>query len=728
MGGGVAICGPMRALLAAFTLIASALGGAASGNGAAAQPFGGPPPPPAAVVKTPHVTAELLPETAGAAPGGTVHIALRQVIKRGWHTYWRNPGDSGEATEVRWTLPRGWTAGPIVWPAPERKAIGPKGSQLVDYGFEDEVLLAVPITVPAEARPGETVRLTANTFWLVCEQVCVPEQAALYVDLPVTAGRPEPHPRHGRAVAEALADAPKPSGLEAGVRLEGGRLRLAVTGEPLGTADPAGAWFYPFSGSVIDHARPQSAERGPEGLTLSLTPSPGVLADGLTGPVEGVLVTEGGAWELAAEPGRALAGAAGLGPVRAGGDGLGLLAAIGLALLGGLVLNLMPCVFPVLGIKAAALVEQAHAPRAARLHGLAFGAGVLLTFLALAGALLGARATGQAIGWGFQLQSPGVTAGLALLMLLVALNLLGVFSLGGSVQNAGAGLASRRGLAGAFFTGALAVVVAAPCTAPFMGVAVGWALTQPPAAALLVFAALGAGLAAPFVGLSFAPGLLRRLPRPGPWMTRLRRVLSVPMFLAAAWLAWVYLRLAGREPALALLGVAATLIALAWFWGHRQRRGQRADWIMVAAALLLVASPAIGLINGRTGGRVGPEAPARMATEAWSPARLAALRAEGRPVFVNFTADWCVTCKLNERVALSDRKVAEAFARTGAVHLTADWTARDADIAQALAAQGRSGVPLYLLYPANGGEPVVLPQLLTAGAVARALETSAGRS
>ncbi|MBW3616996.1 MAG: thioredoxin family protein [Proteobacteria bacterium] len=678
---------------------------------------------PVKVARTPHVTAELLPETAGAAPGGTVHIALRQVIKPGWHTYWRNPGDSGEPTEVRWTLPPGWSAGPIVWPAPERQAIGPEGSQLVNYGYEREVLLPVPITVPADARPGETVRLSARAFWLVCEQVCVPEQAELWVDLPVAAGRPAPHPQHGRAVARTLAEAPKPSGLEATTRIENGRLKLAVVGAPLRQAELAGAWFYPYSGSVIDHAEPQTVDRGPEGLTLSMAPSPGVQADGAPETVEGVLVAGGRAWEVAAESGPGLAGASGLGAPRGPAGELSLPLAIGLALLGGLVLNLMPCVFPVLGMKAAGLAGHAHEPRAAQLHGAAFGAGVLTTFLALAGVLLALRAAGEAAGWGFQLQSPGVVAGLALLMLLVGMNLSGAFHLGGSVQNAGAELASRRGLAGAFFTGALAVVVAAPCTAPFMGLAIGWAVTQAPAVALAVFAALALGFAAPFVALSFAPGLLRRLPRPGPWMGRLRRWLAAPMYAAAAWLGWVYWRQTDRGWELVVL--AGVLAALGWLWGHRQRRGERAPWAPVAAAVVLAALPISNLIQG--GRRTAPVGGGPvMASQAWSPTRVAALRAEGRPVFVNFTADWCVTCKVNERAALADRGVAEAFKRSGVVHLTADWTRRDGVIAAALAEQGRSGVPLYLLYPAGGGAPVVLPQLLTPGALVRALEGAGG--
>jgi thiol:disulfide interchange protein DsbD len=702
----------MRAVLVAIALAAALWGGDGK-----AQP---PPARPAAVVKTSHVTAELIPETAGVRPGGTVHVALRQKIIPGWHTYWRNPGDSGEATRVAWTLPAGWLAGEIVWPTPERQPIGP----LVNYGYEKEVILPMAVTAPADARPGETVRLTVNAFWLVCEEICVPEEAALFVDLPVTAGGPPAHPE-GRAVSRALAAAPMSGSVRGAARLEGGRLILAAAGAPLRGARGEGAYFFPFDGSLIDHAKAQRIERGPEGLTLSLEPGYALAAaGGINAPVEGVLVTDGRAYQISAAPGATLAGAAGLGPpaVRSGGErgGLGLPLAVALALLGGLVLNLMPCVFPVLSIKAAALAGHAHEPNAARLQGLAFGAGVLVTFLALAGALLAARAAGQAVGWGFQLQSPPVIAALALLTFLIGLNLSGVFQIGGSVQNAGSGLASRKGLAGAFFTGALAVVVAAPCTAPFMAGAVGWAVTQPAPAALLVFTALAVGFAAPFVALSASPGLLKRLPRPGPWMETLRNLLAFPMYAAAAWLVWVFARQAG----IAGLGEFAAVVWLsalgAWLWGRSQTAGRPLPFraASVGAALLVALWLGAAAWSPLAGGRPTAAADA----EAWSPERVDALRAEGRPVFVNFTADWCVTCKVNERVALSDGRVARAFQRTGAAYLKGDWTGRDAVIAEALAEHGRSGVPLYLLYGAGSERPVVLPQLLTPGAVVRALE------
>jgi thiol:disulfide interchange protein DsbD len=684
-----------------------------------------------ASARTPQVGVELAPRTAGAAPGSVFHLALRQTIKPGWHTYWRNPGDSGEPTQIRWTLPPGWSAGEIIWPAPERQPIGP----LVNYGYEDEVWLTTPIAVPASARPGETVTVRADAVWLVCEEICIPEQAALSIAVPIVAGAPSPHPRFGRPLARVLEEAPKPEGLKAAVQLQAGALKLAATGPQLRRADLADAYFYPYDGALIDHARPQRIERGPEGLTLTLAPGYGFEGGaGLTGPVAGVLAVGDDAFEITAAPGALLAGAAGLGPPAASarggsGDGRGLPLAMGLALLGGLLLNLMPCVFPVLSLKAAALAGHAHEPRTARLHGLAFTAGVLATFAGLAVVLLAFRAAGQAAGWGFQLQNPAVVGALALVLFAVGLNLSGVFHVGGSLQNTGGALAGRGGAVGAFFTGALAVVVAAPCTAPFMAGAVGFALTQSPAAALAVFLALGLGLALPFLALSFSPGLLKRLPRPGAWMAGLQRVLAFPMYAAAAWLAWVLGRQTGPDGMSLLLG-AAVLLAFALWLSKGDLSQARVRPIAIALAVA-AALPVPFLVSA-----AAAQQPARTAAgdaeglipkEPWSPERVAALQAEGRPVFVNFTADWCVTCKLNERVALSSRRVADAFERNGVAYLEADWTARDDVIAGALAEHGRSGVPLYLLYRPGEPQPAILPQLLTPGALTGALER-AGKS
>jgi thiol:disulfide interchange protein DsbD len=398
----------------------------------------------------------------------------------------------------------------------------------------------------------------------------------------------------------------------------------------------------------------------------------------------------------------------GAGPAEAAGGGVTtLLAALAFAFLGGLILNVMPCVLPVLSIKALSFAGGAHAGEARR-HGIIYLVGVMATFLALAGVLIALRGAGESAGWGFQFQAPWVTGGLGLLFFAIGLNLLGVFEIGGNAQGIGAGLASRGGDIGAFFTGALAVVAATPCTAPFMAFAVGYAVTQPPLATLAVFAGLGLGFAAPLVALSFMPALQRRIPKPGPWMERVKNVLAFPMFAAAVWLAWVFAEQTGAIGALALLSLALALSFAVYVarWGR--------FWLIAGVAVLaLTAAFAWRPLAG-----VAPvEA---VVAEAWSPERVEALRAEGKPIFVNFTAAWCVTCKVNEGVAFTPR-VSAAFAERGIAYLKADWTNRDDIIAAALAEHGRAGVPLYLYYPA-GGEPSVLPQLLTEGIVLDAID------
>jgi thiol:disulfide interchange protein len=727
---------PLRRLFAVLPALVVLLCAGVAGLGGTAK---------ADPVQTGHIEVELVSQEAGAAPGSTVYVALRQKIQPGWHTYWRNPGDAGDATRIVWTLPAGWTAGDIVWPTPEKSRVGP----LLDFAYTGEVLLPVPISVPASAQVGSVVTLKAAAAFLVCEQVCVPEDAVVTLTLPVVAGVPGADPKWGAKVTETLAKAPKPAGLKAVFALQGSVLKLAVTGAPLKGADLSGAFFYPYSGKVIEHPPEQGIERGPEGLTLSLTPGYDFTqAEAKPTELSGVLALNGAAYEITATPGAIPAGAGGLGappaaapPLKGGfvrfdeGPGLGLPLAVVFAFLGGLILNLMPCVFPILSMKAASLTAHAHDAGRTRVQGLAFLAGVVVTFLVLAGLLIAVRAGGAAVGWGFQLQSPAVVAALALLMLLVALNMSGVFEVGVSVQGVASG-ASGSGLGGSFLTGALAVVVAAPCTAPFMAGALGYALTQPPLAALLVFLGLALGFAAPFVLLAFIPGLLARLPRPGPWMDVLKKGLAFPMYATAAWLAWVYSQQTGSIPLAALLAASVLAAFAAWLYGLAQARrieGKGAAVPFVLAALSLVA--AVGLVVAGVRAAPAASAPAAasaevstgpgLASEPWSPEKVKALQAQGKVVMVDFTADWCVTCKVNEGTALKGQRLVDAFKASNAVLLRADWTRRDATIAAALAEHGRAGVPLYLVYPKGSGEPVILPQLLTEGLVIEAVETAA---
>jgi thiol:disulfide interchange protein len=686
----------------------------------------------AAPVNAGHLSAELVADSASIAPGGVIHLALRQSIEKDWHTYWRNPGDSGQATTLTWTLPAGWRAGEIVWPTPERLKIGP----LMDYGYSGEVLLPLALTAPASARPGTRVSLKAQASFLVCKDVCVPEDATLTLDLPVAAGAPQVDPTWGSRIAGVLSAAPKPAGLAAAVTPAATALKLSIVGPQLKGADVSAAYFFPYDATVIDHAQPQSIERGPNGLTLTLTPGFAFKSGKAPTVMSGVLSVGAKAYEIDAHVGPVLAGASGLGPPAAPGGWPQVAAAVGFAFLGGLILNLMPCVFPVLSMKAVALTRHAHEARAARIQGLAFMAGVVATFLALAAALIAARAAGQAVGWGFQLQSPAVIAGLCLVMLLVALNLSGVFEVGASLQSLAGGVGAAGGDSpiGAVLTGALAVAVAAPCTAPFMAGAIGFALTQGPAVALLIFFALALGMAAPFTALAFAPGLLSRLPRPGPWMDVLRKVFAFPMYATAAWLLWVFSQQTGTFGLAQLLAAAVLTGLAAWLYGAAQqaRLSGGRGWVTLAGAAVALAL-ALGAALGpafqdataaaaSSSGSVVGELP----SEPFSPARLEQLRAEGRPVFVNFTAAWCVTCQVNERLALSSPRVADMLRRSGAVYMKGDWTNRDAAIATALAEHGRAGVPLYLVYPKAGGEPAVLPQILTEAIVVDALRKAGG--
>ena len=700
--------------LLAGLLTALTLGAGTLGAGAAT----------AAPVDTGHLTAELVSQSAGVAPGQTVFLAVRQKIQKGWHTYWRNPGDAGEPMRLGWTLPAGWRAGDIVWPTPHRLPVGP----LMDYGYEDEVLLPVPVTAPADAKPGETVALKVAASFLVCAETCVPADAVLTLNLPVTAAPATVDPKWGADVTRALAEAPKPAPLQAVFERRPAGLALAVTGQALAGAEGRDAYFYPFVSTVIEHAKPQAIERGPQGLTLTLAPGYDFTKGTAPASLTGVLVSDGKAYEVTAPKGVAPPGAAGLGPppAKAANADLSLAPAVLFALLGGLILNLMPCVFPVLAMKAAALAGHGAEETGVRRQGLAFGAGVLATFLGLAGLLIALKAAGAAVGWGFQLQSPPVVAVLALLILAVALNLSGLFEVGTSLQGAGSSLATRRGLAGSFFTGALSVVVAAPCTAPFMGPALGWALTQPPVAALAVFAALAVGFALPFVLVCYAPGLIARLPRPGPWMDVFKKALAFPMYAAAAWLAWVLTVQAGASALARVLGAAIVVALAAWLGGAAQRRraaGEGALALGGAAAALAVVALAAALTPYPDAGATAAQGPesAALSEQPYTPAKLAELRAQGTPVFVNYTAAWCVSCQVNDRVALSTSRVGEAFRQQGVAYLKADWTRRDPVIAADLARFGRAGVPLYLVYPASGGAPVVLPPILTEGVVLKAL-------
>ncbi|WP_210203907.1 protein-disulfide reductase DsbD domain-containing protein [Bosea sp. 124] len=683
-----------------------------------------------AAVSTPRVTATLLSSRDAVAPGERFHVALVQKIAPGWHTYWRNPGDSGEPTRIDWTLSQG-AAGEIQWPAPKAIPVEP----LVNFGFEGTLLLPVEIAVPQNVKPGERLTLKANATWLVCEKICIPEEGAFQLDLPVASSGLVDEAAQSRIEA-ARAALPAQAGSKGRLAAEGEGLALTLPGLSGAATDLR---FFPHSDTLIDHAAKQDAAPASVGTVLRLARSSAFKIEGTE--VAGVLTfAEGGvarALTLVAEVDPALAGTAADAtaatrpavvriPLPVEGADLTLWAALLFAFTGGLILNLMPCVLPVLFIKALGFAQLARASRTeVREQGLLFLAGVVVTFMVLAGMVIILGALGSSVGWGFQLQSPPLVIALAVVMTLIGLNLLGAFEIGTSAVGVGHGLASRGGRLGAFMTGALAVVVATPCTAPFMGAAVGYAVTQPPVLGLAVFMALALGFALPVVALSFAPGLLRLLPKPGRWMLILKQAFAFPMFATAIWLIWVASVQAGPGGVLAALVAVLAAGFIVWLVGVT--RGAGLGRVLSSGFAVLIAFAAGWFVvqnavpEATTQARAGD-------IQAWTPERVTALQAEGRPVFVNFTAAWCITCLANERVALSRQEVKDAFAELKVVYLKADWTNRNSQIAFALAEQGRAGVPLYLFYPGSKGtQPEILPQLLTPDMIVTAARRAAGK-
>jgi thiol:disulfide interchange protein len=670
------------------------------------------------------VHVELVSEVTSVQPGVPFWVALRQQIPPGWHTYWVNAGDSGEPTRLDWKLPPGVSADEISWPAPERIPVG----SAMSYGYSGEVLLPVRIQPAADPRLGSALTLRASAAWLVCEKECIPEEATVTLTLPVSVARAAPDPRWGDAMARTRAALPRPSPWPMTASATAETVTLNVTATGLQPERIQDAWFYPFEWGLIAYAAPQELAVSPRALTLSVARGP--LPEAVMRPVEGVLViTE----QLDAGPVRQAFVVRAEPPAAGGGAGswAAVLQALALAFLGGLVLNLMPCVLPVLSVKALGLVSHGgHGAAVMRRHGFAYTAGVLASFAIVAGALMAFRAAGEQVGWGFQLQSPIFVMLLAYGLFLMALALSGVVTIGGGVTGLGSTLAARSGYLGSFFTGALATLVATPCTAPFMATAVGYALTQPTPVALAVFEALGLGLALPYLVLSLVPAWARLLPRPGPWMLRLQQALAFPLYASVAWLVWVLSLQTGPTGLAACLAGLVLLGLGAWLYETTRHARGSARGIQAVAVVCVIA--AVGLVAVSevpvpAGTRADDAEAASIPWEPYAPERVTELRASGVPVFVNFTAAWCITCLVNERVALRSPEVAASFADKGVAYLKADWTRRDAGIAQVLATFERSGVPLYLLYPANGAGPAkprVLPQILTEGIVLEALERS----
>jgi thiol:disulfide interchange protein/DsbC/DsbD-like thiol-disulfide interchange protein len=685
---------------------------------------------PGSVVATDNVKARLVSETGGIGPGQSIWVALELNIRDGWHTYWRNPGDSGQATTLAWTLPPGFTAGDIVWTTPHRFDLPP----LVNYGYSVHAVHLIKITAPRGLKSGSAVELHAKASWLVCSDVCIPEDAQLQLKLPTAAGAAALDPKDAALFTAARSDMPNPQPAATGARIEEGKLKLTL-GSAWGAtlSQITSLAFFPYDEGGIEYGAPQTLTRSKDSVELAIKTGD---RPQKTGTVRGVmLATEESGGSPAVVPieiAAAFGAAGGAAAAEAGrnarpaADAPALPSLVLLAVLGGLILNLMPCVFPVLSIKAIGLVEQAKKhPAAVRAKGLVFAAGVVSSMLTLAVVLLALRAGGEEIGWGFQLQSPLFVTLMVYLLLAVGLNLSGVFEIGGGLAGVGDGLTRGHGYRASFFTGVLTTLVATPCTAPFMAAAVGAALTQSPLVALVIFAGLGVGLSLPYLLLSFAPWTRRALPKPGAWMDTLKQIFAFPMYASAAWLLWV---LAQQTSSLGL-GASLTGVILIAFagWAYQKSKSSGRTGRLTALATALAAFVLAVLLPLRfddvaAASTTGTAAAVVRDAGGWQPydvARAAEITAAGRPLLINFTASWCLTCLVNERNAFSDEAVQAIFRDKGVTLMKGDWTNRDPVITKALSAFGRAGVPLYVVYNAKPGspEPLVLPQLLTANIV-----------
>jgi thiol:disulfide interchange protein DsbD len=667
----------------------------------------------APVVKTEHVEAELIAEKAAFQAGKPATVGLKLRMEPQWHTYWKNPGDSGLPTKIEWILPEGWKAGPIQWPYPMPLPVGP----LMNYGYEDEVVLLTELTPPANAAAGK-VPVKARAEWLVCKDICIPEKGELDTTLTLAAMEAPANPRIEAAIERTRNNLPVDApGWKFDSSLTKTALVVRITAPP-GTRVPAKVTFFPDREGLIEPAAPQRILRDGNGLRIEMKladPPPANVKS-----VSGVAVTDA-AWpatkaraiNVAADAASMapLAGTTSSGPNTIGG---GTLAALLFALLGGALLNLMPCVFPVLGIKVMGFVEHAHGdPRAMRMQGVMFTIGVVASFVALAAIMLSLRAAGTQLGWGFQLQSPAVVVSLAVLFFVLALNLSGVFEWGAFAQSLTSNLSAKGRYADALLSGVLASVVATPCTAPFMGAAVGFTLTQDAASALLVFLVLGLGMALPVLLLSMFPRLLRVLPKPGAWMETFKQVLAFPLYATVAWLAWILGALGGNDATFALLAGLVLVAMGAWFYGRWAHAGgiwQPAIAVMLGAVGIAIAWP--GQMAPQEVSHAAPKA-GELAWQPWSPEEVQRLTGDGKPVFVDFTAAWCVTCQVNKRVALNNADVVKAFAAHGLTPLKADWTRRDPRITAELASLGRNAIPVYAIYLPGGEAPRLLPEVLT---------------
>ena len=673
------------------------------------------------VVSTGQVRAELMAHAPdGADAGKTVWLGLQLTHKPEWHTYWKNSGDSGLPTTLQWTLPAGVTAGEIAWPLPKKIAIG----NLANYGFDGTVLLPVPLTITPDFKAAATnntieVKLKAN--WLVCRQECIPEEGEFALTLPVKGSTAI----NSAAFTSAWAAQPRPllghTGVlpDSGVQIKGNTIELSVQGLPV-------AWrgktldFFPETPELIETAArwTQSWNGGVWSASVPLSPqrssAPSVM------PV--VLAADGQGYRaelkvLGNWPAATAAVPAITAPAASAQPPITLLAALLGALLGGMLLNLMPCVFPVLAIKVMSFTRHANDQRGHRISGLAYSAGVVLSFLALGALMLGLRSAGEQLGWGFQLQSPVTVAALAALFTVMGLNLAGLFEFGQFLPSRVLLVEAKNPAINSFLSGVLAVAIASPCTAPFMGASLGLALALPALQALLIFTMIGVGMALPYLAASLVPAVARLLPRPGAWMDTFRRAMAFPMFATVIWLVWVLGQQSGIDGAGALLALLLALSAVLWALTlHGRSR-------LIVATIVLIITALLVLGIGQN--IFKPVAVNSCAStdnwQPWAPGRVEQALAAGTPVFVDFTAAWCVTCPYNKKTTLANADVLADLAAKKVTLLRADWTRRDPVISAALAQLGRNGVPVYVVYQA-GKAPVVMSEILSVAEVRAVLQ------
>jgi thiol:disulfide interchange protein/DsbC/DsbD-like thiol-disulfide interchange protein len=644
-----------------------------------------------------HIKPRLVAESSTPAAGSTITLAIDMRTDKGWHGYWSNPGEAGFPPRLTWTVPKEIAVGTPAFPVPQTLKV----ADLMNYVFEGDHALLVDLTLSSKLAKGTVLPVKLDAEWLACtDEVCVPEKGSFAINLTVGDGK-----RDGGAAIDAFrAKLPAPLGATATSALTGGQLRLAIPFPASATIDKP--HFFPAASGLLTDAAEQQFSRSGDVLILNVA-----APKDATGRVEGVLaIGNGRGLLISADEGVVPPDGTPIGDAVSAGSWSAILLAIGGAILGGLILNVMPCVFPIVSLKALSLARAGGDERAAKREAVAYTAGVMLTCLALGALVLGLRGAGTQVGWAFQLQDPRIVLILLLLATAITLNLAGVFEL--RSFGGGEALAGKGGVQGSFWTGVLAAFVATPCTGPFMAAALGAALVLPVPAALGVFLGLGLGLALPFLAIGFVPALRRLMPRPGPWMATFQRILSIPMALTVVALLWLVYRQQGNIAGDWAL-VAVVVISVAAFWMRFREKSARPIALAVVLALILGGGAAAIKVD-----RMTDNAAMAGAGEPFSPEKLASLRAAGKPVFVYFTADWCLTCKVNEKSAIDTRVAQDAFKAAGVTTLVGDWTNGDAAITRFLSEQGASGVPLYLYYPKGGGAPQQLPQILTPGLLA----------